>query len=140
MHRFGQIVARVMESLPGYLRPYLENVVVDVEEEADVEMLLSVGLTEEEIEAGESIYGVFQPIDLPSQWGGDAIAYHDMPHRIVIYKRPLEEDFLNRRELMLEIRRTVIHEVSHHFGITDRDIDRDPSLEDGSWLAEDDAR
>lgn len=37
---------------------------------------------------------------------------------------------------MREIRRTVIHELAHHFGYTDRDIDRDPAIEDAPWLEE----
>jgi predicted Zn-dependent protease with MMP-like domain len=48
----------------------------------------------------------------------------DLPHRIIIYKRPLEEDFPSRRELMTEVRKTVIHELAHHFGYTDRDLER----------------
>ncbi len=126
MKAFGRVVVRVMESLPDSIKPYLENVVVDVEDEPD-----------EEIEAGGGAYGLFEPIGLPSDASGDAIDLTSMPYRIVIYKRPLEEDFPERRELMTEIRRTVIHEIAHHFGITDRDIDRDPSLEDGPWRRED---
>jgi len=48
----------------------------------------------------------------------------DLPHRILIFKRPLEEDFPDRRQLLIEIRKTVIHELAHHFGWTDRDLER----------------
>ena len=58
--------------------------------------------TEEEIALGESLYGLFAPLDLPSNWGGEVVDLHDLPHRIIIYKRPLEEDFPNRRQLMIE--------------------------------------
>jgi predicted Zn-dependent protease with MMP-like domain len=47
-----------------------------------------------------------------------------MLHRLVIFKRPLEEEFPDRRQLMIEIRKTVIHELAHHFGWTDRDLER----------------
>jgi predicted Zn-dependent protease with MMP-like domain len=124
LRRFGQIVARVMATLPEEFRQYLDNVVVDVEEEPDVETLREVGFTEEEIDAGESLYGLFAPLPLASPWGGDVLDVHDMPHRIIIYKRPLEEDFPGRRQLMIEIRKTVIHELAHHFGYTDRDLER----------------
>ena len=30
----------------------------------------------------------------------------------------------DRRQLMIEIRKTVIHELAHHFGYTDRDLER----------------
>lgn len=122
--RFGQIVARVMETLPEEFQPYLDNVVVDVEEEPSVETLRRQGFTEEEIAAGESLYGLFAPIDLPTAWSGDVLDLRDLPHRIIIYKRPLEDDFPSRQELMEEIRKTVIHELAHHFGYTDRDLER----------------
>ncbi len=50
--------------------------------------------------------------------------FDEPPNRIIIYKRPLEEDFPNRYELREEIRKTVIHELAHHFGYSDRDIEK----------------
>jgi predicted Zn-dependent protease with MMP-like domain len=124
LRRFGQIVARVMETLPEEWRPYLENVVVDVEEEPDDRTLRLAGLTEDEIAAGESLYGLFVPLELTSAWGGDAVDVHDLPHRILIFKRSLEEDFPDRKQLLVEIRKTVVHELAHHFGWTDRDLEK----------------
>jgi predicted Zn-dependent protease with MMP-like domain len=124
LRRFGQVIARIMETLPAEFRPYLDNVVVDVEEEPGIETLRQQGFTDEEIAEGDSLYGLFVPMGLPSAWGGDVIDVRDLPHRIIIYKRPLEEDFPSRRELMAEIRKTVIHELAHHFGYTDRDLER----------------
>jgi predicted Zn-dependent protease with MMP-like domain len=122
--KFGQVVARVMETLPDELKPYLDNVVVDVEEEPDEATLRRAGLTEEEIEAGETLLGLFDPLQLPTDFSGDAVDTSAMLHRLVIYKRPLEEEFPDRRELLDEIRKTVIHELAHHFGYTDRDLER----------------
>jgi predicted Zn-dependent protease with MMP-like domain len=124
LRRFGIIVAEVMETLPEVFQPYLENVVIDVEEEPDDQTLRRAGLTEEEIAAGESLYGLFVPIDLPGPWAGDAVDVNDLPHRIIIYKRPLEEDFRERTELLNEIRKTVIHELAHHFGYSDHDLEK----------------
>jgi predicted Zn-dependent protease with MMP-like domain len=121
LRRFGQIVARVMQTLPEEFAPYLDNVVVDVEEEPNRETLRKAGLTDEEIATGESLYGLFVPLELPS---GDAFDMPELPHRILIFKRTLEEDFQDRRQLMIEIRKTVIHELAHHFGWTDRDLEK----------------
>ena len=124
LRRFGRIVARVMDTLPEEIRQHLDNVVVDVEEEPDEATLRKAGLTGEEIADGETLYGLFVPLDVGAGWGGDAVDLSALPHRILIFKRPLEEDFPDRRELMNEIRKTVIHEVAHHFGYTDRDLER----------------
>jgi predicted Zn-dependent protease with MMP-like domain len=124
MKEFARVVRRVMETLPAEFQPYLDNVTVDVEDEPDDETLRRMDFTEDEIAAGDSLYGLFAPIDLPTDWGADAVNLHDLPHRIIIYKRPLEEDFPDRRELMIEVRKTVIHELAHHFGYNERDLEK----------------
>jgi predicted Zn-dependent protease with MMP-like domain len=121
LRKFGRIVAGVMETLPEEIARHLDNVVVDVEEEPDEATLQQLGFTDEEIEAGESLYGLFVPMDVRMPDGVDEL---DRPHRILIYKRPLEEDFPEPRRLRTEIRKTVIHELAHHFGWTDRDLER----------------
>lgn len=141
LRHFGCIVARVMETLPAEFDSYLDNVVVDVEREPDERTLRKAGLTEEEIDAGETLYGLFDPLELPSGYAGDVIDTGAMLHRLVIFKRPLEDDFPDRRELLIEIRKTVIHELAHHFGFSDRDLERfddnpDP-FSDGSFAEED---
>jgi predicted Zn-dependent protease with MMP-like domain len=124
LRRFGQIVARVMETLPEEFVPYLGNVVVDVEEEPDERTLRRAGFSEEEIAAGDTLFGLFDPLELPTLYSGDAVNPSEMLHRLVIFKRPLEEEFRDRRQLLIEIRKTVIHELAHHFGWTDRDLEK----------------
>jgi predicted Zn-dependent protease with MMP-like domain len=124
LRTFGTIVARVMKTLPREFLPYLDNVVVDVEEEPDEETLRKAGFTDDEIAEGETLFGLFDPLELRTGWAGDAIDTQDMLHRLIIFKRPLEEEFRDRRSLLIEIRKTVIHELAHHFGFTDRDLER----------------
>ncbi|MFQ3592940.1 MAG: metallopeptidase family protein [Gemmataceae bacterium] len=120
MKTFGQIVRRVMETLPEEFTPYLDNVVVDVLPEPTVDLLHSVGLSDAEIEAGQSVFGLFDPLPLPLEGLDEAEV---APHRLIIFKRPLEEAFPERRSLVIEIRKTVIHELAHHFGWTDEELE-----------------
>jgi predicted Zn-dependent protease with MMP-like domain len=124
LKKFGQAVADVMTSLPDELKSHLDNVVVDVQEVPDRKTLLAAGLTEAEIADGETILGLFDPLALPTAFSGDAIDTSAMLHRLIIFKRPLEEEFPDRRELLRQIRKTVIHELAHHFGYSDRDLER----------------
>lgn len=124
LKQFGRIVARVMETLPAEFQPHLDNVIVDVQDEPDFELLRQMDFSDEEIAEGESLYGLFAPLELPSSWGIEAVASHDLPHRLIIFKNPHEEDFTDRRQLMTEIRKTVIHELAHHFGYTDKDLEK----------------
>lgn len=119
MKKFAAVVRRAIDSLPDEIKRHLENVVIDVEEEPSVEFLLEAGFTDEEIDAGESLYGYFMPMD--------GVAAPDMlenPNRILIFRNPLEEDFPDPRDLLIEIRKTVVHEIAHHFGLSDRDLER----------------
>ena len=119
MKKFAAVVRTAIDSLPEEIKRHLENVVVDVEEEPSDEFLRDAGFTEEEIEAGDSLYGYFMPLD-----GASASEMLENPNRIIIFRNPLEDDFPDRRELEIEIRKTVVHEIAHHFGWTDRDLER----------------
>jgi predicted Zn-dependent protease with MMP-like domain len=124
MKRFCRIVAEVMENLPPEFEPYLDNVVVDVEEEPDEKTLRKAGLSDDEIAAGETILGLFDPLELPTTYAGDVIDTSNMMHRLLIFKIPHEEEFEDPEELVKQIRKTVIHELAHHFGYTDDDLER----------------
>jgi predicted Zn-dependent protease with MMP-like domain len=125
--KFGRLVRGVLDTLPEEIARHLDNVVVDVEEEPDQETLQHMGFTQEEIEEGETLYGLFVPMPLAMP---DDVDFLDRPHRILIYKRPLEEDFPDPRQLRIEIRKTVIHELAHHFGWEDKDLERFDATED----------
>ena len=126
LRQFGSIVRSVMETLPQEIKQHLDNVVVDVEEEPTVETLRDAGFTEEEIAAGDSVYGLFVRMPLLP----DDVDFLDHPNRVLIYKNPLEEDFPDTKYLRIEIRKTVIHELAHHFGWSDRDLERFDDTED----------
>ena len=123
MKKFGRIVAFVMETLPEAFREHLDNVVVDAECEPSDEDLLRAGFTREEIEEGETLLGFFEPMDMPA-WAGDFVDLDSVTHRLIIYKRPLEDEFPDPKQFLIEVRKTVIHELAHHFGWTDRDLER----------------
>jgi predicted Zn-dependent protease with MMP-like domain len=117
--RFEVLVTRALELLPAEIKENLHNIVVDIEDEPSVDTLKSLGFSQEEIEGGETVFGLYEemvPLD-----EGSSLS-QQMPHRIVIYQRPLEREFPDRRQLMVEIRKTVIHEVAHRLGLTDEDL------------------
>ena len=117
MKTFAAVVRRAIDSLPDEIKRHLENVVIDVDEEPSVEFLREAGFTEEEIDEGDSLYGYFMPLE-----GVQAEDMLENPNRIIIFRNPLQEDFPDPDELHIEIRKTVVHEIAHHFGLTDRDL------------------
>ncbi|MFM8275157.1 MAG: metallopeptidase family protein, partial [Gemmata sp.] len=109
MKKFAAAVREAVDALPDEIRRHLENVVVDVEEYPSDEFLREAGFTEEEIEAGDSLYGYFMPLE-----GVSDTDMLESPNRILIFRDPLAEDFPDRKELLIEIRKTVVHEIAHH--------------------------
>jgi predicted Zn-dependent protease with MMP-like domain len=112
---FRAIVAEAIDSIPEHLHRRIENAVVVVEDEPDAETIAGVGLDP----AHDSLYGLYQgtPISERGASFGNAL-----PDRIVIYYLPLTEDFRDVYHLRREIRRTVIHEIGHFFGLSDREL------------------
>ena len=119
MKKFAAVVRGAIDALPPEIKRHLENVVIDVEGEPSDEFLREAGFTDEEIEEGDSLYGYFMPFE-----GASSSEMLENPNRILIFRNPLEEDFPDRCELEIEIRKTVVHEIAHHFGWSDRDLER----------------
>ncbi len=111
-----RVVSEALDSIPEDLGEAMENIAVTVEEEPTREELLEVGLDPED----ETLFGLYQGVALPDR---DPGAYGGVPpDRIVIYRRPLLQACTSRRQLLREIRDTVVHEVGHYFGLGDEDL------------------
>jgi predicted Zn-dependent protease with MMP-like domain len=101
--RFEELVAQGLDSIPGELGSLMENVAVVVEDEAA------------NMPNSAHLFGLYQGVPLTARrrYGGAA------PDRIAIYQRPISRHCRTEAEIADQVRRTVIHEVGHHFGIND---------------------
>lgn len=114
LDEFCAVVAEVLDGLPEEFRGWLENVVVDVRERPSRRMLEEVGSDDPDT----PLLGLFQGEPVTEQEFGQ---HH--PNRILLFKRPIEEVCRSRAEIAYEIRRTVLHELAHHFGYSEEDLD-----------------
>jgi predicted Zn-dependent protease with MMP-like domain len=98
MKEFEELVEKAIASIPEQFEPYLENTVFFVEESSS-----------------EGLMGLYH--------GAGALhAGEDMPDRITLYKRSHERASGSMEELIEEIRRTILHEVGHHFGMDEHEL------------------
>ena len=110
--RFEELVADALDSLPENLGRAMENVAVMVEDWATAEQL-----------AGRSgtLLGLYEGGSLtrrsPLSYGGA------MPDRITIFQGPISRMSADEDALVDMVRTTVIHEVGHHFGISDERLE-----------------
>jgi len=119
---FCRITEEAVASLPEVFHDYLENTVVDVEEEPaprDLERLEDAGTIGHGRETGRpELLGLFEGIPLTQQ------GYRDhYPNRVRLFKGPIERVSRSRREIIRQIRATVIHELAHHFGFSEEDLE-----------------
>ena len=99
---FDEVVRDALDSLPPELGASMSNVEIVVEEEPP---------------AGMPILGLYQGVPLTHRGAFYAGA---LPDKITIFSGPLERMYGSDPErLQREIRRVVLHEVAHHFGISD---------------------
>lgn len=120
MKEFKQLVREVMASLPCEIRQHTKNLIVEVAERPTEDQLLGSEIPDEEVAAGADAFGMFEEFPFVN----DEFDYTEFPHKLWIFKGPHEEEFKDPKRLRTEIRKTVVHELAHHFGWTDRDLER----------------
>src|SRR4051812_45171524 len=112
MDRFCRLAGEVVDALPEEFKRRMENVVVDVDLWPTRKQLKSLGLDPDE----ETLFGLFEGVPYTEQ---DYAERH--LNRVWLFKGPLEEACESVDELAYEIRRTMIHELAHHFGWSEED-------------------
>lgn len=102
MDPFEEAIDDALNSLPGNLRAAISNVEIVVEDEPP---------------AGQSLLGLYQGVPLSRRTS----AYSGvLPDKISIFCGPITRlAGGNSDRLRREIRRVVLHEMAHHFGISD---------------------
>ena len=115
--RFRALVAQALDEIPQPFRGRLDNVEVVVEDEPSAETLREMGLHPRR----DTLFGLYEGTPL-SERSHDAPT---LPDRITIFYRPLVRTFRTPGAIRREIRKTVIHELGHFFGLEDDDIDAD---------------
>jgi predicted Zn-dependent protease with MMP-like domain len=107
---FDRLVDDALDGLPADLRDLMSNVAIVVEDEPA---------------PGQRLLGLYQGVPLTKRG-----AYYGnvLPDKITIYRGPLVRLYgADPTRLEVEVKRVVLHEVAHHFGISDErlvEIDR----------------
>ena len=119
---FERLVAEAVHLIPRRFRREMKNLALVVEDEPSAELL-----EEMEIEPPDSLYGLYHGTPLPERtWGFG----NNLPDRITIFQRPIEEDCDDHDEMRKIIGETLIHEVGHYFGMSEEQIEE---IEERYW-------
>jgi len=99
---FERYVKQAVDGLPPEFKKALKNIDIVIEDHCDAQPLL----------------GLYEGIPLPERQIGDSV----VPDKITIYRGEILSLGLVGKELVEEIRITVLHEVGHYFGLEDDEM------------------
>jgi predicted Zn-dependent protease with MMP-like domain len=111
------LAARALETIPEELKRHLGPLVIRVEEFPDEE-------TEEamDLESPFDILGLYHGVALPHQSVSSPRTLIDM---VFLYRRPILDYWCETGEdLAAVVRHVLIHEIGHHLGFSDEDMER----------------
>ncbi len=104
-------------SVPARLRRFVQNVVVRVEDFPDDETMEDL-----ECDSPFDLLGLYRGVDLTKKSISDTPEDLD---RIYLYRRPILDYWCESGEdLTHVVRHILIHEIGHHFGLSDDDMER----------------
>lgn len=114
---FESLVEEAVKGIPKPFRRHLKNVAIEVQEEPSEEALQSVGMNSDD---SDELLGLY--------WGrsiqGDSFfdAGGHLPDRVYIYRGPILRLCETEADVVREVQDTVVHEIGHHFGLSDDDM------------------
>jgi predicted Zn-dependent protease with MMP-like domain len=113
---FEVVVAEALDGLPLEFAELMSNVTIQVHEEPDIATLESLDLDPRH----HTLFGLYTgvPLDERGGWYGNVL-----PDVIVLYRLPLLAACDTRSRLIHQIQLTLLHEIGHHFGLSDQEMD-----------------
>lgn len=113
---FESAVAEALDNLPLEFAELMSNVSIQVHETPDRETLLDLDLDPKR----DTLFGLYTgvPLDQRGGWYGNVL-----PDVIVLYRQPLLSACRSRPRLIHQIQLTLLHEIGHHFGLSEEEMD-----------------
>ena len=115
---FAVLAKQAFDALPDDFRKLSGDVVIRVDDFPAEGVLDSLG-----IEDPFELTGLYQGVDLGRR---SVLDYATEPSRVFLYRRPILDEWAERGDVTLGdlIAHVLVHEIGHHFGLSDDDIHR----------------
>lgn len=115
--QFDALVAAAYERLPHWIRQKMKNVAITVEDLVDSETVQSMNL-----DSYMDLLGLYKGVPQIHREHG---AGFEFPDTIVLYRLPiLDEADISGKRVEDVIFETLWHEIAHHFGLTEEEVER----------------
>lgn len=110
---FEKLVGEAIDSLPEEFAKRLDNVSVVVEDWPTPSQMKKMGLP-----TWALLFGLYQGVPQTKR----GIYYSSIPDKITIFKSSILRVSRTPEEIRAQVRTTVIHEIGHHFGLSDEQL------------------
>jgi predicted Zn-dependent protease with MMP-like domain len=111
---FNRAVADAIDSLPPEFSEKLSNVSIVVEDWPSNSQIKKMGLDENSL-----LFGLYQGVPQTKRGSNYSGV---LPDKITLFKGPVLTVANTPEEIRAKVRSTVIHEIGHHFGLSDEEL------------------
>lgn len=114
---FTALAEAALARIPQSFRKRLKNISIIVEDYPSREDALGVDSTR------HGLLGLFAGSGYPAK--DRFLAMPSLPDKVYLYQRNIERYCSSKEELSEEIRKTLVHEIGHYFGLSEEELRRD---------------
>jgi predicted Zn-dependent protease with MMP-like domain len=112
---FEKLVEEAIADVPEPFAEFLEEVPIEIHTRPSVKLLRELGMEHDEL-----LMGLYRGVDRTRRSVEDS---GRLPDVIYVFQEDHELVCDSRRQLVEEVRKTVLHEIGHHFGMSEEDLD-----------------
>jgi predicted Zn-dependent protease with MMP-like domain len=114
LKEFEELISEAINDLPENFKEKMENIAIAIEDLPSQELLIEMN-----IKSPYGLLGLYRGVPYPRR----GIWYRNvLPDKIIIFKKPIEVRCRNREDIKESVRRVVIHEIGHYFGLNEADL------------------
>lgn len=113
---FERLVMEALDQLPEVFQEYLENVAIVIEDRPSAALLRSLGMERDDL-----LFGFYEGTPITDPFRHQEF---QLPDKITLYQRTFEEACATHEEMVEEVRKTVLHEIGHHFGLEEDQLEK----------------
>jgi predicted Zn-dependent protease with MMP-like domain len=113
---FEQLVIDALATLPPEILDKMDNVAITIQDWPSRSQLVQAG-----VPPGSTLFGLYQGVPLTQRTSHYGLV---PPDRITIFRGPLVTYRRSPGAIAEQVRRTVLHEIAHHFGMNEEHIRR----------------
>ncbi|MDD2913098.1 MAG: metallopeptidase family protein [Candidatus Pacebacteria bacterium] len=110
---FEKLVRQGIELIPQKFLEKMDNVEICIEDSPNKEQLKELGMRR-----GDFLFGLYEGIPKTERWGYGL----SLPDKITIFKKPIEKYARNSEEIKETVKKTIWHEIAHHFGFDEEKV------------------